>query len=150
MLTGIKTRQPVFSDEPLQLESVRKSAIPGSTFGALYGAWRGRRSKNVLLTEGETDCVWADRQAQEQQLQLDCYSLPHGAGSRASQESTAFLQGTSVFTAFDPDQAGQAATERWAQTLSDAGIQCRACTLPEGLDLRVAAPELAQLMAAAR
>jgi DNA primase len=41
----------------------RKWSFPGSTFGALYGAWRPRRSRYVMLTEGEGDCVYAAMQA---------------------------------------------------------------------------------------
>lgn len=125
-LTGVKTRTPVMQGD--RLGEVRKASIGGSTFGALYGAWRGRRYGDVLLTEGETDCVWADRQAREQGLALDSYGLPFGAGSPARPALIAFLQGARVHTAFDPDEAGQRATIHWKEALEAAGIECRVCS----------------------
>lgn len=130
-----------------------KVSMPGSKYVAPYGAWLGRRHADVLITEGETDAVWAGFAAGELGLALDVFALPSGAGGDPDPAWLDFLaQPRVLYLAFDPDAAGVAATRRWVSFLAERGHRgaVRICSLPLGRDLRAANPNLRSLLASAR
>lgn len=142
-LVGCKVRHP----------NGARTSIDGSDYtGQLYGAWLGRRNKDVLLTEGETDAVYAGWQAKEEGIGIDILSLPSGAGDDVNPEWIAFIKNArTIYIAFDPDEAGVRATWRWIKALNSAGVRgYKVCALPLGRDLRDARPTLSHLLAAAR
>lgn len=140
-LTGCKVRS-----------GTQKESLPGSKYIALYGAWLGRRYRDVLLTEGESDCVFAGFQAALEGIPLDVFALPSGAGRPPTQEQLDFLgRGGTVYLAFDPDRAGVAATRKWIDALVGYGhSDIRICALPHLRDLRAARPTIAHLLAHAK
>jgi hypothetical protein len=113
---------------------------PGSTFTSLYGAWRVRKSRTVLVCEGETDALWADLQLEA----VDVYALPAGAG-RFSEDWTR-VEADTVFLAFDGDDAGDKATRMWSLALGSKDV--RILAVPRGEDLRSWAPNLRDALAA--
>lgn len=136
ILTGCKVRKP----------SGEKVSLGGSTYSSqLYGAWRGKKHRDVLLLEGESDCVYAGWLAREEQLQVDVFALPSGAGDDVNSDWVEFLKGyRTVYLAFDPDSVGVAATWKWVEALE--GRSVRVCCLPLGKDLRDAQPVLGKLL----
>lgn len=111
---------------------------PGSTFTSLYGAWRERRSRCVLVCEGETDALWADLQLEP----IDVYALPSGAGRFLAEWTK--VEADTVFLAFDGDGAGDKATRAWSLALDSV----RVLDVPRGEDLRSWAPNLRDALAA--
>jgi hypothetical protein len=141
-LTGCKVRRRDGS----------RASLGGSSYrGPLYGAWLGRRHRDVLVTEGETDAAYAGWQAMQGSVPIDVFALPGGAGAEVEPAWLKFLKPCrSIYLAFDPDPAGVAATRRWIATLADAGFRdVRICSLPLGRDLRAAKPDLRTLLGAA-
>jgi len=106
-------------------------SAPGSSLsGVLYGEWRDDDvSLPVLLCEGESDS-WAASAALPEYCVL---GLPAGAGGHASAAST--LARRTVVLAFDADDAGKAATEKWTKALLAEGCTVEMVRLPEGKDL---------------
>jgi hypothetical protein len=133
-----------------------RMSIKGSSYHALYGAWRKPLLPNVaaFITEGETDAVWTAYTAQNKRIPIDVYALPSGASQPFETEWIDFLRGyRTIYLAFDPDQAGVEATRVWISALLDVGgfgDGVRVCCLPLGRDLRDAKPNLQRLLAAAR
>lgn len=143
VLTGCKVRHP----------DGEKGSIVGSIYsGQLYGAWLGRRHQDVLLTEGETDCVYAAWAAIDENIGLDVYSLPAGAGDDVEEAWVKFIRNSrTIYIAFDPDTAGVKATWKWIAALQKAGHRnVRICCLPLNRDLRDAKPTIRHLLATAR
>ena len=138
-LVGCKVRKP----------SGEKVSLGGSRYsGQLYGAWRGRREQDVLLLEGETDCVFAGWLARSENVAVDVFALPSGANEDVKPEWVEFLKGArTVYLAFDPDEVGVEATWKWIKAL--AGFDTKVCCLPLGRDLRDAQPVLRNLLSAA-
>jgi hypothetical protein len=150
-LTGLRIRRyrRRSADEEQFWTKERPLSIPGSSYPELYGAWHGRKHRTVLLAEGEPDTVWADRQAHERGLPLDVYGLPRGAGSRVSPAWLEFLEGATIFTGFDTDEAGCAMTEKFNAAAERAGLDCQPFVFAVGAivtDLREAAPDLSVLV----
>jgi len=160
VLTGIKVQWMIWASDA-ELRSRRRlhvkgkiprpKSITGSHFPDLYGAWRGRTHRTVLLTEGEPDCLAAAKQIASRQLPLDVYALPRGAGSRVEPRWLEFLADAKVIcTAFDCDEAGQQMTERFGEAARAAGLDCRPFDFwPDplaGVDLRDVAPDLSVLL----
>lgn len=147
------------ADSPPTLTGYKQRKLSGErlSFGdyalQVYGAWLGKVGNELLLTEGETDCVWAAFTAREEGLSLDVRALPSGAGDDVD---PAWLKQVAryrtIYLAFDPDEAGVKATWRWAAALSQAGMgeKFRFCALPLGRDLRDAKPVLRTLITQAR
>lgn len=129
-----------------------RSSVDGSSYlGQLYGAWLGRRSQDVLLLEGETDAAFAGWLAQTENVQIDVFALPSGAGTPIEDSFLQFLKRSRViYLAFDPDAAGVAATWRWLETLAAIETNVKICCLPLGKDLRDAQPSLQHLLETAR
>lgn len=126
----------------------QKESLPGSKYTALYGAWLGTRFRDTLLTEGESDNVYAGFQAARENIPLNTFALPSGANRPPSQEQLDFLgRGGTIYLAFDPDRAGVAATRRWIDALVAYGHpDIRVCALPHLRDLRAAKPLIRTLL----
>ncbi len=139
-LTGCKVRR-----------GTSKDSIGGSKYTQLYGAWRRLAHRDVLITEGESDCVYADFNARKEGIPLDVRALPRGAGSFELDWLTHLKGAKSIFLAFDPDDEGVKATRVWLKELAAAGFSdIRVCSLPLGVDLKAARPTIAHLLAGAR
>jgi hypothetical protein len=148
VLTGIKTRrlrwmEPDGRFAPPDVQGmIKKAALPGSRFPDLYGAWLPPVHPVTLVVEGEPDHLWATKQVARHGLALNVYGLPRGAGSGVSPEWFEFLQGSAIWTAFDPDDAGERMTEKFALH----GAQPFDFSPGGGYDLREVAPDLRQLV----
>lgn len=118
-----------------------KWSFPGSKFPALYGSWRPRRSRYVLLTEGEGDMAYATLQSPP----VDVLSLPKGA--KTYLEEWGQLEADIYFLAFDADEAGLDATYLWMEELS--GRDVRICRLPQGHDIKSSRPVMLDLLKSA-
>lgn len=127
----------------------RKWALPGSKYPYLYGSWLEPQHNYVLLTEGESDAVWADLQPY---VPCDVRALPSGASSWNDAWVRELLDTWErIFICLDPDLAGVNATRRWVQEMQDAvpgpaERQIWLCSLPSGRDLRDARPDVKQLL----
>lgn len=123
----------------------------GSKYDALYGGWLGKPHRAVLLTAGETDCVWAAWAARRNGVEVDVRGLPRGETARVLPEQINQLVGyATIYLGLDPDDTGVTATRMWLQALTDAGFtDVRICRLPLGRDLRDARPDLHRLLASA-
>lgn len=142
VLTGCKLRPRVGT----------KKSLPGSRYGALYGAWRGRLHNEVFLTEGESDAIYAAYSAMQEGLDIDVFALPRGAGALVgAEELTLLARAKIIYLCYDPDDAGVAATRKWIEHLDELGFaNVRVCCLPLGRDLRSAQPTMRRLLAEAR
>lgn len=140
-LTGCKTRS-----------GPQKGSLPGSKYVGLYGEWLGRRYRDVLLTEGESDAAYGAYTAARERIPIDVFALPSGAGKPPLVEHADFLRGArTIYLAFDPDEAGIRTTREWIEFLAGQGFpDIRVCSLPWGRDLRSARPVLADLLAKAK
>ncbi|MEE9125365.1 MAG: toprim domain-containing protein [candidate division NC10 bacterium] len=119
---GYKTRYP----------DSRSYAAEGSLFeDVLYGEWLDVTPDfPVVLCEGETDAWSGTYVTQKDYVFL---GLPTGAGAHPRQASR--LAGRTVFIALDGDQAGRAATKKWADALLGEGCVVYVASLPDGKDL---------------
>lgn len=135
ILAGCKVRSPAGD----------RWSLDGSVYsGQLYGAWKPKNAQNVLLTEGETDCIFAACQRVREKVSVDVMALPAGAGDAIDDRWLLHLKEyETVYLAFDPDKAGIAATWKWLNTLTN---KCRVCFLPLGRDLRDASPSISNLL----
>lgn len=116
----------------------RRWSFPGSAFPALYGAWVQRRTRYVLLTEGESDAAFASIQNPP----VDVLGLPAGGGK--FRDEWASLEADIYFLAFDADDTGVGATRTWLEALE--GKDVRVCRLPRAHDLRSARPAIMNLL----
>jgi hypothetical protein len=132
-----------------------RAAVPGSTFRQLYPAWWAPTGTGVVLTEGETDFAWAAWQAAAGGLSVDVRSIPRGAPGLSdplSEDDTALVAAlapwTTVWLAFDNDDTGRAAVERWWNALHAAGHpDVRVAWPRDGADLRSDGRPLADMLA---
>lgn len=100
----------------------------------LYGEWRpddGERP--VLLCEGESDTWYADFHVGRDYRVL---GLPLGVESSVSPVSR--LAGRTVLIAFDGDESGRSAAQRWADALEAVGADVKVVPIPEDTDLSTA------------
>lgn len=134
-LTGIKTRSPAGA----------KSAVDGSRFPTLYGLWMGFTGAPVILCEGETDTVVA----RGWYPSFDALGLPRGSGSLRAEWVHA-LRGREVLLAFDGDEAGKIATQRWWRELYGVAARQGVLHLPLGHDLRSAQLDESELIKGAQ
>jgi hypothetical protein len=112
----------------------------GSKQPELYGSWIPQRFRQVLLTEGESDAVWAYLQKQP----IDVRAMPAGANTFKERFVEQLDAWDTVYLALDPDEAGIRATRAWIELLGNAKV--RVCVLPRGKDLRDAQPDLRTLL----
>lgn len=124
----------------------------GDYDGQLYGAWLGTHSSRALITEGETDFAYARWIALQEEVDIDVFSLPGGAGKPVKDDWLKFLgRYRELFLVFDPDGPGVQETWRWIAGLKALGkSNFRICSLPLGRDLRDAKPSLEALLTNAR
>ena len=87
-----------------------------------------REQNRVVLVEGYTDVIGLARAG------ISAVVASCGTSLTSQQVRTLRRQVDRVVVNFDPDQAGQNATERSIQLLLQEGLQVRVLTLPEGLD----------------
>lgn len=133
-LTGVKVRS---SDG-------RRWSWGGSTWPSLYGAWRPRNSQRTLLCEGETDAVWADI-AFAGGGSPHVLALPAGWNYFRAEWVRRLPEGGTVYLAFDGDEWGDEACERWSRALHATGRRAMIIGVPRGQDLRSWEPELPTL-----
>lgn len=115
-----------------------KWSFPGSHFFALYGSWRQREHRTVVLCEGETDCAWAAMS----RPRADVLGLPNGAGRW--EDAWTALEADVYWLAFDADEEGFKATVRWQQALE--GRDVRVINLQPGEDLKASRLNVAQIV----
>lgn len=117
-------QQPKYLNSP-ETAIYKKSAI-------LYNFHRAKQSMRkqnlVVLVEGYTDVIGLAR--------AGISGVVASCGTSLTQQQVRMLrrQVDQVVVNFDPDQAGQNATERSIQLLIEEGLQVRVLTLPGGLD----------------
>jgi hypothetical protein len=138
-LTGIKYRA-----------GDKRWAEDGSRFVELYGAWRDKNRKRILLCEGETDTAWAAWSLRDEDI--DVLGLPSGVSQQIRDEWREYLKGRELILAFDADppdkqgrRPGPEATKVWCAAWPDAMV----ARLPEGEDVRSSNVPVTQLVAKA-
>jgi DNA primase len=87
-----------------------------------------RREQRAVLVEGYMDVIGLDRAA------VDGSVASCGTALTPQQVRMLRRYAETVVVNFDPDQAGQNATERSIQLLLEEGIKVRVLALPDGLD----------------
>ena len=118
-LVSVKLRKPDGS----------KKNLPGSTL-RLYGLWRMRPDRPVILVEGESD-AWA---ASYSLREYDVLAIP-GAGTKPERAGADQLTDRHVIICFDADQAGRNAATTWSSYLLDQGCAVSVVSLPNGTDV---------------
>ncbi len=117
-------QQPKYLNSP-ETPIYTKSAV-------LYNLHRAKKSmreqNRVVLVEGYTDVIGLARAG------ISAVVASCGTSLTPRHVRTLRRQVDRVVVNFDPDQAGQNATERSIQLLLQEGLQVRVLTLPEGLD----------------
>lgn len=138
-LTGIKYRM-----------GDKKWNETGSRYPALYGAWRDKGRRRVLLCEGETDTVWAAWSLRNEDI--DVLGMPSGVSQEIRPEWLEHLSGRELIIAFDADppdkqgrRPGPEATMKWCAARPDAMV----ARLPEGEDLLSSNVPVTELVAKA-
>ena len=138
-LTGVKLRST------LNLHD--KYGFDWSHYPELYGAWRDQGRQQVILTEGETDAVYAAYQHRD--LDFDVLGIPTGISQNPTDKMKAQLQGRRVFMPWDAEQVSRDARDRWRDQLTRVVWEIRYVDLPgEGLDICKYAGSLPDLIQA--
>ena len=122
-LTGCKLRG----------QSGAKWSLRPSRYPALYGSWRQRTSTQVLLAEGETDCLTAANAIANEALVLDVLGLPHGVTGPRPSWLEHLRPWEHVFVALDADDASGPKAAQWIHALAPRATEVE---LPWGCDLR--------------
>ena len=107
-------------------------AYPGTRLDALYGAWRGRGRKHVVLCEGESDTwvmAWLLRGED-----VDVFGLPSGVAARPREQWIEMLRNKHVTILFDADDAGRRGCAKWLGKLFGISDDIRVASLPAGDD----------------
>lgn len=112
-----------------------RMAVTGSSWsGHLYGDWfPDDDDRPILLCEGESDTWYAHFYVGEVYRVL---GLPTGTNSSTAPAER--MAGRTVFIAFDGDQPGRSASQKWAEELERHGANVRIVPVPEGKDLSTA------------
>jgi len=118
-LMSVKVRKP---------DGAKKN-LPGSTL-RLYGLWRLRPDRPVLLVEGESD-AWA---ASFSLPEYDVLAIP-GAGTKPERAGADQLADRHITICFDADDAGRNAATTWSSYLLDQGCVVSVVSLPTGADI---------------
>ncbi len=117
-------QQPKYLNSP-ETPIYTKSAV-------LYNLHRAKKSmreqNRAVLVEGYTDVIGLARAG------ISAVVASCGTSLTSQHVRTLRRQVDRVVVNFDPDQAGQNATERSIQLLLQEGLQVRVLALPEGLD----------------
>lgn len=109
-----------------------KSSLSGSRLKHLYGAWRDRRCKDVIIVEGESDTwllAWLYKDER-----IDVLGLPRGVGSQVDPEWVEMLAGRRVLLLFDADDAGRRGLRRWVPAIFEKAEAVLVGHLPESTD----------------
>lgn len=122
-------------------EGKDKRALPGSRLTELYGVWRDRGNKDVILCEGESD-TWA--LASWMDTTTDVLGLPRGVAAQVDAAWIERLSNRRVTLLFDADGAGRMGLKRWVRALLGKAESVRIAFLPEGLDATDAGAEAVQ------
>ena len=106
-------------------------SLSGTSFTFLYGEHLLKPGP-VILCEGETD-VWT---AAQRMPRLSALGLPTGAGSSPERFADRYLwTGRRVLIAFDNDEAGRSAAQRWGDWLLAQDAMVEILHLPSDKDL---------------
>lgn len=127
-LTGVKARR---RGDPRR--------VAWGAFDHLYGSWREQGHEDVVLCEGESDCVWAAASGEA----VDALALPAGARGARSDWKDWLARYQAVYLAFDADAAGERAQRSWKAALGNRAVPIR---LSEGEDLRSCGTPLGDLL----
>lgn len=106
--------------------------IPGGRLDALYGEWRDRNRKDVILCEGESDTwfvAWLHRDKD-----VDVLGLPSGVSSKPKAAWVDALRNRNVTLLFDGDDAGRRGAASWALELNGVADSIRVASLADGHD----------------
>lgn len=106
--------------------------VPGGRLDALYGEWRDRGRKAVVLCEGESDTwltAWVLRH-----VEVDVLGLPSGVSAFPKAEWIDRLRNREVTLMFDADEAGRRGAAMWALELASAADSVMVAALADGQD----------------
>lgn len=106
--------------------------VPGGRLDALYGVWRDRGRRRVILCEGESDTwltAWGKRDDD-----VDVLGLPSGVSAKPKDEWIDHLRGRDVTLLFDADDAGRRGAAMWALALFGAADSIKVASLADGMD----------------
>jgi hypothetical protein len=115
-----------------RLANGEKRSAKGGRLSQLYGVWRDKNTKDVVLVEGESD-TWTVAWDYHRQ-RVDVFGLPRGVGSSIEPHWLERLRGRRVTLMFDPDHAGRLGLLRWAAALHEVAAELYVAHLPEGTD----------------
>jgi hypothetical protein len=107
--------------------------VAGGQLSALYGEWRDRGNRQVILVEGESDVWLAAWRTRDEDV--DVLGLPSGASAKPRREWVEQMAGREVTIMFDADEAGRRAAATWASALLGVADVVRVAVLPEGNDV---------------
>jgi len=120
------------------LESKPKSAPGRLAAPTFYGEWRSRGFDTIILCEGESD-TWAVSWAVDGSLEgIDVLGVP-GAGTPPFNPH--FFHDANVILAFDGDDAGRQATDKWRKFLEPIVYAGRSLDLSDGRDMASYTPD---------
>jgi hypothetical protein len=123
-----------------------RTSLPGSKFECWYGAWRPKVFDVAFVTEGETDMAWADVFGEPTIAAVDLYALPGSSMPVHPQMMFTLARYHEVVLAYDGDDAGRDATQRWERALAELRIPTTVVNLPEGEDVRSMQLTIPQLL----
>ena len=121
-----------------------KKNARGSRLTSLYGAWRDKGQRTVILTEGETD-TWTAAWTVKEDRDALVLGLPTGAGKPPLEDWIESLRDRDVVILFDADEAGRSAARRWWIEARKVASSVRVARLPEGQDATLAGTEAVAL-----
>ena len=109
-----------------------KSSLSGSRLRHLYGSWRDRRCKDVVVVEGESDTWLVSWLYRDQRV--DVLGTPRGVSANVDPEWVEQLAGRNVTLLFDSDTAGRTGLRKWVKALHGRVESLRIAHLPEAND----------------
>jgi len=124
-ITGVKLRST--------LDLTNKYGFEWSQYPELYGSWRDKGQKLVVLTEGETDCVYAAFQLLNSPY--DVFAIPTGVSQHPSPAMREQLTGRDLHIIFDADERGNEGRKHWMEELLGVANSITSHDLPLGHDI---------------
>jgi hypothetical protein len=109
-----------------------KSSISGSRLKHLYGEWRDRGCKDVIVVEGESDTWLVSYLYRDDRI--DVLGLPRGVGAQVDAAWVDRLAGRRVLLLFDADDAGRKGLRRWVPAIFERADRVLVGHLPESTD----------------
>ena len=107
-------------------------ATKGSKLDELYGVWRTKSRRQVVLCEGESDTWTVAYLLRDEPVNV--YGLPSGVSTKPRESWVDLLTDQHVTLLFDADWAGREGAGRWAATLLPVAKSVRVACLPDGTD----------------